>query len=279
MQTREEIWTEFYKNWVAEDGLARLVSKEKELIAYGRPFYNGLGQETVYNANGILFLSYALLVLHALGGRPATSKYCFRTIETIEKLVRQPYRGLFDRWAKDPKDRTKGPSEHERHDNYAAIASLSALYGLKYTREILEYGKKTLWHYDNIAPEKPRDLLSREDWANQRQLGEVAFYYACNGEMPGPIKSLWMLVGLLINAFKKGEAGETNLAWLRLYALLKVAKTGFILKAGARIVSWVWKARKNKEWKGLQGSITQYFTHEHPLSALAKLLGPNKWGF
>lgn len=278
---REQYFHEFYREWMAENGLP-FHSIEEKLRATTEPRpLDGFGQGRNLNQNGILFLAYMLMASRVAGLDVLVKDKLFKTSDVIERLTRKPFRGLYDRWpVGDAADKVPHlRSDHERHDNYAAIASLSALFGLKFVDEILAYGQKTLWHYDNVNPK--REWFNSASWRQQRQLGEVAFYYLCAGQVPGPIKTLWMLIGLLLNAYKPLDNGETLLAWLRLYTLHKVAKGKGISLWFPLIwtVGWIWKRKKDALYWGIGDPISRYFIGDHPLGKLAKTLGPGNWGF
>lgn len=261
METREQIWDEFFTTtWTAEDGLTRLDPKGVEV-----PMNNQIGQETPRNDNGILFLSYFLLIARCAGlGDKVRAKFAFIQ-ETIERLVRFPHRGLFNRRAAGDMK----PSAAERHDNYVAIAGLSGLMGLPYGREILSYGSLNGWNYNNVYPET-------WDLEAQRQGGEIAYYWLCIGATPGFLEYLWLIVGTTSNLFTR-DHGKSMLTWHRLYILFHVKPPIWWVSWPLIVVSEAWKIVKEYQFGTLQDMFGGYFRHDHPTYKMAGHV--NGWGF
>ncbi len=256
LNQKQLIIDEFWADWVAEDGLARLWPKEREIAAYGRQFRNGRGQVSAYNANAILFLAYFMILAKSPKGRIE---------EVISSLEVDGIKGLYHRWP-------SSPYEHERHDNYAAIAVLSALYGLPFAKDIVEYGEKHFWYFNNIEPYRKFNIMSEDDWAQVRQPGEIALYRACMGKFPGIFTSIWLCGGILVNAFN-ADPGKTNLSWIRCTILHKRPLFRPIVKLWAFIKGFRFKG-------GIKEPLELYFTKEHPIAKLAALLpDTNKWSF
>jgi hypothetical protein len=163
MKTAQEIFDEYFtEKWVSQTGLGRLDPFPEDSTPWGT-------SETVTNENGILFLACFLML----------SKQCDvdifsrmpRFIGTVRSLEVAP--GLYNR---QPYFGEVSP-RYEAHDNYVAIAGLSAVWKLVFAREILEYGAKHRYNYNNREP----GVWKIEQ---QRQPGEVAFYKLCAGLTP-----------------------------------------------------------------------------------------------
>ncbi len=250
--TKEEIYMEYMtKTWVSETGLGRLDPYPLDSTV-GRT-----GLETVQNENGILFLVLFLLTSKVAGVN--ILPYRERFDLTVSELVRKPYQGLFNRqpYGNQTVDR------HEAHDNYAAITGMSMLFGLGYAPQVVTYGEKHGGNYNNVDPNK---------WEakQQRQGGEMAFYKVMAYYVPPMWEWIWLMGGLLINAFNR-NAGETQLAWLRIYCLSRVMFFTWWQKLSFAIVSEIWLASKKAKFGNLHNVFKQYFQQPtHPILQMAK---------
>lgn len=265
---KEQIWNEFFTNgWMAANGLARLVHKDKEFKNTDFPIYDQLGLETVKNDNGILFLAYFLALSHLNGLKSNIYTKQYDVGSTIERLSRIPYRGLFNRQPSG----SLVPNKLEAHDNYVGICFISRLLGLSYQTEIVSYGVKHGWNYNNIDPLK-------YDTKTQRQPGESAFYLLCDRSRPDFIGFIYMLIGIIINAFKK-NAGQNNLTWLRLYTLNMVEyEQNIIVRFCILITSCFWNFMMLLTWGSLKEMFSAYFGKNHPISKMAGLMPEDHWG-
>lgn len=263
--TTQEIWNEYMTSiWVAENGLGRLEPYPESIEDGG--FIDGNGKECVRNENGVLFLALFLLVSKVAGQSPIAHAGKFGAL--VETLVRKPFRGLFNRrpYGDMPVNR------HEAHDNYAAICGMGALFGLDYAKEVLSYGQRTGYNYNNVDPDK---YMGQQ----QRQGGEIAFYKICAGYKPAVWEYVWLIGGLAINAFKN-DAGETQLAWLRLYVMSRLEIKGMLYNYAFFLVCELWKFRKNIVFKSLSGVFKKYFmAPTHPIHKMALMIREGEWGF
>jgi len=265
MESREQIFEEFFTaKWIAEDGLARLVPKEED---QKEPHFNVLGQESPRNDNGILFLAYFIAISWAAGIRDQVRTKQLQIGSTIERLVRLPFRGLFNRRAAGDKNPN---NVYEAHDNYVGIVALSTLYGFSFTHEILSYGGRKGWNYNNVEPEVYR-------LESQRQPGEVALYWLCASTSPGFIELASLLFGIVINMFKRNP-GEHMLTWLRLFALNHVEIHQWWARVPIVLVSQIWKIVMYFNYDNLFTITGGYFVEDHPIRRMAKRLG-SEWGF
>lgn len=261
---REDVWNEYMSPvWIAQNGLGRLDPYPESPLDGGA--IDGNGEECVRNENGILFLSLFLLTTN-VAGLPIHG-YVKKFNETVEKLVRKPYRGLFNRRPYGDMEVTR----HEAHDNYAAICGMGALYGIEYAKEVLSYGHANGYMYNNVNPD-------RYELKQVRQNGEIAFYQICARYTPGIIEFTWLLVGILINCFK-GGAGETQLAWLRLYCISRIGIQNKVYALSFLFVSELWKFMKNRQFGSLSAVYKEYFKEYHPIHKMASFIPKGEWGF
>ncbi len=257
------IWDEFWENWVAENGLAKL---------YGDgavpQMFDGLGLKRPANDNGILFLAYFIFSARNAGLDMEVRSKRLDVGTSIERLVRDGYRGLFDRipCGGNPNYRVM-----EAHDNYVAIVALSLIYGLPYKNEILSHGQATGFNFNNVTPKK-------WDIKSQRQGGEIAFYYLCCGRNPEIFHYIWLLGGLIFSLFDS-NAGRNNLTWLRLCALSCAEIKSFIFAFPLFIVSQVWLFTKWCFDESPKKNFQAYFSDKHPITQMAGHWKDYEWGF
>lgn len=263
MESREQVFEEFFTNkWIAEDGLARLEPKE---IDQKDPHYNLLGQESPRNDNGILFLAYFIVISWASEMKDHVRAKRNVIGSTIERLVRLPFNGLFNRRAAG----NQNPVVYEAHDNYVGISTLSVLYGFSFHHDIISYGGRKAWNYNNVEPEVYR-------LESQRQPGEIAFYWICASTNPGFLEYASLLIGIIVNMFKRNP-GEHMLTWLRLFSLNYVDKHAWWLSLPLLLVSEAWKLVMGFKFGSLHKITEGYFVKEHPIRRMSeKMTG---WGF
>lgn len=236
----------FRQLYLAQDGLMKLTPENQ------RPPFPGRRLTTADNDNGILFLAYC----EALLRDPILTKS--ETNLVIERLQVLP--GLYNR--------NPGRDErHESHDNYVGIMYLSTRYGLNHSKHILDYGVRNGFTFDNVVP-------GRFNLRRWRQGKDIAFYKLCNGFMPTPIQTFWLLGSILFNAFQKPEKSSENLmCWLRLKTLDLVKVEDPYLNVALKFLKHIWiKAliRKTSS-KGLEKLMEIYFRDpNHPCRILSK---------
>jgi len=262
------IWDEmFSRTWTAENGLARLVSKEDEDKNTEFPIHDQLGLETVKNDNGILFLAYFLALSHLAKLKERIYQRQFEFGTTIERLVRLPHRGLFNRQPAGE----KMPEKAERHDNYIGIAAISKIFGFSFIQQIISYGVLNSWNFNNVEPKK-------FDIKAQRQPGDVCFYMLANNGSFEIIGFIHLIIGVTINAFKS-DPGQNNLTWLRLYCLnLDGNQQPFIVRMSLIVVSAFWNLMMVLKWGSLGNMFKAYFGVNHPIVKMAYTLPEDKWG-
>jgi hypothetical protein len=246
MTSAEEIAKEYFTHyWVSETGLGRLDRFPGDSQGDGE-------NETVLNENGILFLVYFLICCDLSG--VSINEHKDSILKTVRTLEREP--GLYCR---QPNNFVR----HEAHDNYAAIATCSVMWpDLPFAREICGYGSRNGYNFNNVEPGK-------WELKQQRQGGEIGFYKACAAYAPTIWEWLWLLGGILTNAFSKPDASTTQLTWMRLYALQKVHFKTSWQALFFYPVLWIWQFRFKQRYKTLGGLFAQYFKEEHPIRAMA----------
>jgi len=259
----DAIWDDFWKSWIAENGLAKLVGDE-----FYPPNFDGLGFRNVHNENGILFLAYFIMVSRVAGLSDKCRAKSSLIGTTIERLVRGPHRGLFDRIPIGTKESLRTP---ERHDNYVGIVALSKIFGFHFHREILSYGINRGFNYNNVEPDK-------WDGKSQRQGGDVCFYFIACDSTPEIINFIWFLIGVFINCYD-GDPGRSNLTWLRLYTLDRSSMREWWVKIPLIFISEIWKISKWFRFTSLKNMMQGYFSDKHPITKMAGTIKDNEWGF
>lgn len=238
MREAIEIKKDFYENYVSPNGLALL------------------GKGHIENANGILFLAIFYAVakkIDLLSQNDLTHAF-----DTLKKIEIEP--GLFKR---EPTNR-----ELEAHDNYVGICFLSVIFDLYFARQVVEYGTKTGFMYDNKNPEKP-------DPRTMRQGGDIALYKIAAGYFPTVWETIWLFFGIISASFK-GSPSTMNLTWLRIqtisYAFEKHKNVTFLSGSFVLlfIASLIFNLMIRKRYGGIQGSFAKYYSDDHPIRRLAK---------
>jgi hypothetical protein len=112
-----------------------------------------------FNENGVVLLAVYMCMKKELTGLTEADKTL--VIQVINNLRTygkdgQQYKGLFDRGAKESLLLDSEELRTISHDNITAIAVLSELFGLQFSKHIYEHGSIWKWRFDNAYPEKPR---------------------------------------------------------------------------------------------------------------------------
>lgn len=233
---------EYFHNWISNDFLGRL-----------SPRSEGTFLGTSDNDNGILFLAIGMMLLYKLNSLPNVKNLVNDSINLLEVE-----KGLYNR--------RKNDDDMDSHDNSVGIYTLSILFNLNYIYDILNYGKKHWYNYNNRFPGK-------FEWRCQRQGGDIAFYRICTGDQPGLYFTIWMIVGLWLSAFQK-KPSTICLGWLRFETLkiaLKTQKysyiTKFLVGFGEKIFNNILKKREIS----IVWAFTHYYRADHPIISFVKL--------
>ncbi len=252
------IKNDFYKRWVAENGQARL-----DLIDSAAPF-PPFTQERVKNENGVLFLAYFLVLLKLGEIDDATDRNGFSNL--VHDLQEQF--GLYNRH----------PGNHEAleaHDDYVGIAAVSSLFGFPFASQILQYGTKTGFCFNNLSP---------GTYAVEAQLqgGDIAFIAMCAGWVPELWNYAWFCGAILLNAFQSSKspnnpASSTLLGWIKVVAITDALSRD---KTFPKWVAWSWPfvalifhLGLKRKYGGIKGAFAQYFSPMHPCVRLSELMG------
>jgi hypothetical protein len=174
--------------YLSADGLMRIDPQDK------RGPVSPEFPETVKNDNGILFRAVFEIHTFIPMWDPAIRKNIDETIKRLE--VRQ---GLFSR--------RPGDRRLEAHDNYIGICALSYFFNLRYAFDVLVYGMRNGYCYNNVEP-------SKYDVKAQRQGSEIAFYHLCAKHIPDIANSIWLALGIIVGCFKR-DMGSIQLASLK----------------------------------------------------------------
>jgi hypothetical protein len=243
----QQITEDANKNWIAQSGLMRLKGPHET--------GNIDGLETVWNDNGIFFLSIYILLLRTHGETyPAV-----RVRETLDLIEVPDHPGLFNRNVY----RTSVAPQYEAHDNYIAIAVLSKLYDTRHLRSIVLYGVEHGWNYNNIEPH----VWKKEC---QRQGGEVAFYMLMAGYVPSILDTIWMLGGFIVNLVQ-WKYSLVMLTWLRIEGLRLVTPTTPWARVAVKVMIAIWDIVFERRG-GIKAAAAKSFKPTHPARRLAELL-------
>ena len=260
--------------YFAPDGLMKLWKhEERECFPEA-----AVPLRTAANDNGILFAVYFYwLVYSAIEDEQertnftATSVFNLLFRDAVSRLACFKGRGLFDR----------NPGRHDERDkldNYVGIVSGSVLFGYddEYPRWIVNWGTSHGWFFDNVTPSSPQINC----W---RQGADIAFYQMSAGFYPSWIDYLWLIAGIIFNAYQKdldARSSEHLLTWARLKAIDRKWDKGeqfsalqCLLFLGARLARlfWVRKLRqKTPDQVGMEHVFRVYFKDpEHPCRKLS----------
>ena len=220
-------------DWISDDYLGRLNPKSEGAFP---------GRDD--NDNGILFLAMMLMLVSKTGGFIDKDK----VVASIRALEKE--RGLYHR-------RSISPDILEAHDNYVGICALSVLLGLPFAEDIVRYGEKTGYNFNNLNPGEYRLDC-------QRQGGDIGFYKLCAGYKCEPWYVVWMVGGLIVSALKSYPS-SMNLGWLRFETLklldIKEPFTKWTIKIGQVIYHLInYVKGKNQFW-----AFANYFRKDHPI--------------
>ena len=225
-------------DWISDDYLGRLNPKSEGAFP---------GRDD--NDNGILFLAMMFFLVSKMGGLIDKDK----VVASIRALEKE--RGLYHR-------RKFSPDILEAHDNYVGICALSVLLDLPFAEDIVRYGEKTGYNFNNLNPGEYRLDC-------QRQGGDIGFYKLCAGYKCEPWYAVWMVGGLIVSALKS-DPSTMNLGWLR-FETLNLVKiddlfSSRVIKAGQLICWLIQKIKgKNQLW-----AFENYFRVDHPVITLAR---------
>ena len=227
-------------DWISDDYLGRLTPKSEGRFP---------GRDD--NDNGILFLAMIFMLKCKLK-HPMQHSLVYDSIRALEKE-----RGLYHR-------RRISPEIYEAHDNYVGICALSVIFGLVFANDIVRYGEKNGYNYNNVEPGK-------YELKCQRQGGDIAFYKLCAGYKAEPWYVVWMVGGLIVSSLRSSPS-EMNLGWLRFQTLglldIDSSFTKAVIKTGELIVDVIhWIKGKDQLW-----AFANYYRPDHPVNVLAKEL-------
>lgn len=213
-----------------------------------------------HNENAILIAVYGYLLLAKNGLLlPGDSEKFYSACKALEK---EP--GLFNR---NPND-----SMLESMDNTVAMVVGASLFGQHdLIEDIVKYGKKHFWIYDNTGKgwQLSKECLKRK-LAAMRQPGEVAIYKLCNGDKPGFISGPWLQIGM-----PRSKGGL--LTWARIEGLKASGMLG-LLPNDRKELSDMMQAWLNKWMR--EAPLTEHMKYfqdpNHPFHVLAEGLDVSK---
>lgn len=259
-----EIKREWREKWCSQDGSGKLDLNDE------CPPFPPFTKSRVINENGVLFLSYFLVLLSEAELLEAEDKHKF--LELVYSLYVEP--GLTNRHPGNNITR-------ESHDNIvgcAVGAFLCGAYGIN--AALHSYGVKNGYCYNNINPGKYdiRCLIQGSD---------AAVVAILSANQPPLWNYIWFLGGVLLNAFtsKNSKSNHASSALLRWVAVSGVSKAferfpdfPYWMTLSFRVVKAIFDIRLKARYgsKGIAGAMRLYLHREgqplHPCVRFAEEL-------
>lgn len=260
MRTIEQIKESIFTEWRDGQGEIQINSKT-----------NGTGLPD--NENASAFDGYVYFFLYKLGILDSNDKD--RVLKHIQAhqtkdVDGNPIPGLFNRHPRSFEDVKK--DKVASHDEYTGIVAMAFVTGLvRYIREILDYGYKNGFIYNNHD-------LGGGDIPTQirytRQGVNIAFFQALGGDGPTIWDWLWFYISTMVTAFKPLE--DTDGKMMALVKLDLVAEK----YAGVRLFFLIWKQIikyryrnfkvNDKSYGPIESIFRWYFKkQDYPISELA----------
>ena len=258
-----EIRSEWAEKWLSQDGSGKLD------LADECPAFPGFTKTRVINENGILFLTYMLILLQKRELISSDDKNRFITL--VYQLFVEP--GLTNRHPGNNITR-------ESHDNIVGCAVGAMMCGaLGINAALYAYGVKNGFCYNNISPGKYdiRCLIQGSD---------AAVVAICSANQPPLWSWVWFLGGLLLNAFtsknsKSNHASSALLRWCAAegveLAFEKFQGFPWWMTLSFRVCKAIFDLRlKMRYGSGISGAMRLYFHREgqplHPCVRMAEEL-------
>ena len=156
------------------------------------------------NENGILFLAEYYYLKHLQGEMTHADIAKFQIItENIAARDKdgEKIRGLYDRGAGESLWEDKEKIRTISHDNLTAIAGFSYLFrkdGLAYHKQIAAHGRKNLWRFDNVYPEKPR-------WARFMHPRDIVYWSYLDGKLWAKFMIWYPILEMIYSCYEAKE--------------------------------------------------------------------------
>jgi hypothetical protein len=256
---REDIYAEYTTDrWISMTGLGRLDPYPEDSII------GPDGRETVKNNYGVLYGVYFLTM--AAISRINIMPHSVYIKEVIESLRRKDCIGLFNM---HPHGDVR-VDQFNNQKNYVAIAGAGIWAKTNYAAEILAWGEKHKYNYNNVNP---------EIWDIKQEFSQsdMSFYRVMSGAHVKLVDWIICLWDLLRGAFSK-EADETQFSWLKVYFLNQVDMENEWRNWSLDIVTVLWKQIKILRLGTLESIFRKIYRKDHPIVKLASLLGKD-FGF
>lgn len=253
--------------WFAEDGLMRLDPDDD------REPFPGQTLRTVKNENGIYFRGHEILLNDALDGWRAEDGNPYDNgwswYQTVLRLQSQTHLGIFYR-------HPGNLERDEAHDNYVAIAGISAIMAItpespmrRFPKDIMVHGRSHLWSYNSKNPK----MFS---FRHLRQPGEIGYYYACDRKPMHWLCWAWFQGGIRVNMAQSRKSKHNNpstslLAFMRLQILSELrASQPYKIQGELLDLKAEWHDGIKRKYGSIAQVYEDYFTHpEHPLRKLS----------
>lgn len=208
--------------------------------------------------NGLMHVGLYVCFLYRLNLLDTSDVVAFEdTVKSCEDV-----RGVYDRYpAWGGRTRT---NDANAHDDYTGVFSASVLTNSDFHGDILSYGKKHCFVYNNIVPARfvrGLNILNWDWWAFRlRFFDHISWYYLGNNQML--ILNIPLMLWITTKVLLKKKGSGVLLDYMIVQSL---AKSSLLW---SKYLNWFLKRSK------LLDSVSDYFKpqngYQHPLTVLAK---------
>lgn len=185
--------------------------------------------------------------------------------------------GIYNRSIMDQGD---VPSDVVSHDEYNGLAAFSVYYNVQIAKDIVDYGKKYGWCYNNVFPNKKANAITAffkdgEDRAiltYKRQPRDIFIYKVAAGLKPSVFELLYFCLSILTKALKDPlDYAKGSSQCIGLLQLAICARAGY----KSRILALTFKFFCNKMMDRFGDKFAHelfamhFYSKEHPWAQLA----------
>lgn len=162
--------------------------------------------------------------------------------------------------------------DQQGHDDYIGLAAASLMLGLPFAKDIVAYGKKSLWWFNN---EKPGTLQSVKGGINWKAFfgrypADICHLYICANDPDQPPPYLTRIawaIALRLSGRGNTDTDARTLSWIMIQAY---EKSDFKYPALDSAVK-AWKERFAREWPGGMRDVQHVYRADknHPFGKVA----------